>query len=138
VGRICGDGGSRGGRRCARAGKPIRRHPDAYTARTVIGSAAQRRQTVVAATVVFPDQRRAAYDPRWERRLRAGLLLDAMMAAEAVQAGLGQPIMWITRDADTMRLDRRRARAVLHPAQSAHPTSSNQTRPHSAATVVGA
>jgi hypothetical protein len=37
--------------------------PDAYTARTVIGSAAQRRQTVVAATVVFPDQRRVAYDP---------------------------------------------------------------------------
>ncbi len=31
------------------------------------------------------------------------------MAAEVVQAGLGQPIMWITRDADTMRLERRRA-----------------------------
>ena len=76
--------------------------------------------------------------PRWERRLRAGLLLDAMMAAEVVQAGLGQPIMWITRDADTMRLDRRRARAVLHPAQSTHPTITNQISPHDAETVVGA
>lgn len=75
---------------------------------------------------------------RLERRLRAGLLLDAMMAAEVVRAGLGQPIMWITGDADTMRLDRRRARAVRHPAQSAHPASSNQTSPHAAETVLGA
>jgi hypothetical protein len=137
----------------------------------------------VAATVVFPDGRQAAYDPRWdpphsafmdahipdlaqdavftldqlvalnradpngiltgrldlqrsglfgmsmgavvggeacrlERRLRAGLLMDAMMPAEVVRDGLQQPIMWITRDADTMRLERRRsggwAEPVIH------------------------
>ena len=137
----------------------------------------------VAATVVFPDGRQAAYDPRWdpphsafmdahipdlaqdavftldqlvalnradpngiltgrldlqraglfgmsmgavvggeacrlERRLRAGLLMDAMMTAEVVRDGLQQPIMWITRDADTMRLERRRsggwAEPVIH------------------------
>jgi predicted dienelactone hydrolase len=130
-------------------------------------------QPSVAATVLFPDGRRAAYDPRWdpphsafmdahipdlaqdvvftldqlvlldradpagiltgrldlqragllgmslgaivggeacrlEPRLRAGLLLDAMMPAEVVRDGLRQPTMWITRDADTMRLERRR------------------------------
>jgi hypothetical protein len=140
-------------------------------------------QPYVAATVVFPDGRQAAYDPRWdpphsafmdahipylaqdavftleqlvalnradpngiltgrldleraglfgmsmgaivggeacrlERRLRAGLLMDAMMPAEVVRDGLRQPIMWITRDADTMRLERRRsggwAEPVIH------------------------
>jgi hypothetical protein len=140
-------------------------------------------QPYVAATVVFPDQRQAAYDPRWdpphsafmnahipylaqdatftldqltvldradpngiltgrldlqraglfgmsmgavvggeacrlEPRLRAGLLMDAMMPAEVVRDGLRQPIMWITRDADTMRLERRRtggwAEPVIH------------------------
>jgi predicted dienelactone hydrolase len=130
-------------------------------------------QPYVAATVLFPDGRRAAYDSRWnpphsafmdahipylahdasftldqlvvlnradpagiltgrldlqragligmslgavvggeacglEPRLRAGLLMDAFMPAEVVQAGLRQPTMWITRDADTMRLERRR------------------------------
>ena len=131
-------------------------------------------QPYVAATVVFPDGRQAAYDPRLdpphsafmdahipylaqdavftldqlvalnradpngiltgrldlqragligmsmgavvggeacrvERRLRAGLLMEAFMPAEVVRAGLQQPIMWITRDADTMRLERRRS-----------------------------
>ena len=55
---------------------------------------------------------------RLEPRLRAGLLMDAMMPAEVVRAGLRQPIMWITRDADTMRLERRRsggwAEPVIH------------------------
>ena len=55
---------------------------------------------------------------RLERRLRAGLLMDAMMPAEVVRDGLRQPIMWITRDADTIRLERRRsggwAEPVIH------------------------
>jgi hypothetical protein len=46
---------------------------------------------------------------RLERRLRAGLLMDAFMPAEVVRDGLQQPIMWITRDPDTMRLERRRS-----------------------------
>lgn len=46
---------------------------------------------------------------RLERRLGACLMMDAPMPTEVVQAGLGQPSMWITRDADTMRLERQRA-----------------------------
>ncbi len=46
---------------------------------------------------------------RLEPRLRACLLMDAFMPADVVRAGLRQPTMWITRDADTMRLERRRA-----------------------------
>lgn len=44
-----------------------------------------------------------------EPRLRACLLEDAFMPDDVVRAGLQQPTMWITRDADTMRLERRRA-----------------------------
>jgi hypothetical protein len=137
-------------------------------------------QPYVVATVVFPDGRQAAYDPRWapphsafmdahipyvaqdvvftldqlavldradpngiltgrldleraglvgmsmgavvggeacrlEPRLRAGLLMDAFMPADVVQAGLQQPTLWITRDADTMRLERRRAGGWAEP-----------------------
>jgi len=120
------------------AGKPIRRHPRRLHGEDrhwVSGAEAPngcRRDGGV------PRSAPGRLRPPLERRLRAGLLLDAMMAAEVVQAGLGQPIMWITRDADTMRLDRRRARAVLHPAQSTHPTITNQISPHDAETVVGA
>lgn len=46
---------------------------------------------------------------RLERRLRACLVMDAPMSAELVRDGLRQPGMWITRDADTMRRERRRA-----------------------------
>jgi predicted dienelactone hydrolase len=46
---------------------------------------------------------------RLEPRLRACLVMDAPMPADVVRAGLRQPTMWITRDADTMRLERRRA-----------------------------
>jgi predicted dienelactone hydrolase len=46
---------------------------------------------------------------RLEPRLRACLVMDAPMPADVVQAGLQQPTMWITRDADTMRLERQRA-----------------------------
>jgi len=50
----------------------------------------------------------AAHAHCWlEPRLRACLLEDAFMPADVVQAGLRQPTMWITRDADTMRLERR-------------------------------
>ena len=44
-----------------------------------------------------------------EPRLRACLLEDAYMPADVVRAGLRQPTMWITWDADTMRLERRRS-----------------------------
>jgi hypothetical protein len=46
---------------------------------------------------------------RREPRLRACLLEDAYMTAEVVAAGLTQPTMWITRDADTMRLEREKS-----------------------------
>ncbi|EJW15919.1 hypothetical protein M5X00_10980 [Paenibacillus alvei] len=42
-------------------------------------------------------------------RLKACLVMDVDMTAEVVQKGLQQPSMWITRDADTMRLERQRA-----------------------------
>lgn len=42
-------------------------------------------------------------------RLRACLILDVLMPADVVKAGLRQPAMWITRGADTMRLERERA-----------------------------
>jgi predicted dienelactone hydrolase len=46
---------------------------------------------------------------RLEPRLRACLMMDAPMPADVVQSGLQQPAMWITRDAETMRLERERA-----------------------------
>ncbi|HSW12896.1 MAG TPA: hypothetical protein VLI06_08665 [Solimonas sp.] len=42
---------------------------------------------------------------RIEPRLRACLLMDAPMPVDVVQAGLQQPTMWITRDAQTMQLE---------------------------------
>lgn len=44
-----------------------------------------------------------------EPRLRACLLEDAYMTDDVVRTGLAQPTMWITRDADTMRLERQRS-----------------------------
>ncbi|MBX6748962.1 MAG: carboxylic ester hydrolase, partial [Micromonosporaceae bacterium] len=44
-----------------------------------------------------------------EPRLRACLLEDAYLTTEVVEAGLTQPTMMITRDADTMRLERQRS-----------------------------
>ncbi len=44
-----------------------------------------------------------------EPRLQACLIMDAAMTAAVVQQGLQQPSMWITRDADTMRLEREKA-----------------------------
>lgn len=46
---------------------------------------------------------------RLETRLRACLFLDAPMSTDVVRSGLQQPAMWITRDADAMRLERRKA-----------------------------
>src|SRR5829696_5973740 len=46
---------------------------------------------------------------RLETRLRACLFLDAPMSTDVVRSGLQQPTMWITRDAETMRLERRKA-----------------------------
>jgi hypothetical protein len=46
---------------------------------------------------------------RLESRLRACLVMDAPMSSDVVQSGLQQPTMWITRDAETMRLERERA-----------------------------
>jgi predicted dienelactone hydrolase len=44
-----------------------------------------------------------------EPRLKACLIVDVAMTADVVQRGLHQPSMWITRPADTMRLERQRA-----------------------------
>src|SRR5215217_8268289 len=46
---------------------------------------------------------------RLETRLRACLVMDAPMSTDVVEEGLQQPAMWITRDAETMRLERRKA-----------------------------
>ncbi len=42
-------------------------------------------------------------------RLKACLIMDVWMPADVVKSGLQQPTMFITRDADTMRLERQRA-----------------------------
>jgi predicted dienelactone hydrolase len=44
-----------------------------------------------------------------DRRLKACLIMDVWMPADVVISGLQQPAMFITRDANTMRLERRRA-----------------------------
>ena len=46
---------------------------------------------------------------RIEPRLQACLVMDAPMSAEVVKTGLSQPTMWITRDVETMRLERQRS-----------------------------
>jgi Platelet-activating factor acetylhydrolase, isoform II len=46
---------------------------------------------------------------RLEPRLRACLFMDAPMPVDVVKSGLQQNAMWITRDAETMRLERRRS-----------------------------
>ena len=44
-----------------------------------------------------------------EPRMKACLMMDAAMPADVVQSGLRQPSMWITRDADSIRLERQPA-----------------------------
>jgi pimeloyl-ACP methyl ester carboxylesterase len=46
---------------------------------------------------------------RLEPRIRACLVMDAPMPTDVVRFGLQQPTMWITRDAQTMRLERLRS-----------------------------
>ena len=58
-----------------------------------------------------------------ETRLRACLVMDAAMPTGVVRAGLRQPAMWITRDAENMRLERRRAGGWSEAEISEHQTS---------------
>jgi pimeloyl-ACP methyl ester carboxylesterase len=44
-----------------------------------------------------------------DARLKACLVMDGPAPATVVEAGLRQPTMFLTRDADTMRLERRRS-----------------------------
>ena len=60
---------------------------------------------------------------RLDSRLRACLVMDAAMSIDVVKAGLTQPGMWITRDAASMRLERRRAGGWLDAEIEAHQTS---------------
>lgn len=64
---------------------------------------------------------------RLEPRLRACLVMDAPMPTDVVQSGLQQPVMWITRDAETMRLERRRAGGWSEADISEHQTSMRAT-----------
>ena len=59
---------------------------------------------------------------RIEPRLRACLFMDAPMPVEVVKSGLRQPALWITRDAETMRLERRRSGGWSEAEISAHQT----------------
>ena len=58
-----------------------------------------------------------------EPRLRACLFMDAAMPVDVVKSGLQQPTMWITRDAETMRMERRRAGGWPEAEISQHLTS---------------
>ncbi len=60
---------------------------------------------------------------RREPRLRACLMMDAPVSTGVVRAGLRQPSMWITRDAESMRLERRRAGGWPEAEIEAHQTS---------------
>ena len=57
---------------------------------------------------------------RVESRLRACLMMDAPMPNDVVQLGLARPSMWMTRDADTMRLERERSGGWPENEISAH------------------
>jgi hypothetical protein len=65
----------------------------------------------------------AAEACRVEPRLRACLFMDAPMPVDVVKSGLQQPGMWITRDADTMRLERRRSGGWSEADINEHQTS---------------
>jgi Platelet-activating factor acetylhydrolase, isoform II len=60
---------------------------------------------------------------RIEKRLRACLFMDAPMPVKVVESGLQQPALWITRDVETMRLERRRSGGWSEEAISEHQTS---------------
>jgi hypothetical protein len=60
---------------------------------------------------------------RIEPRLRACLFMDAPMPVDVVKSVLQQPAMWITRDTETMRLERRRSGGWSEADISAHQIS---------------
>lgn len=60
---------------------------------------------------------------RLEPRLQACLVMDSPMPTNVVQSGLKQPTMWITRDAETMRLERRQAGGWPEAEIHAHQTT---------------
>ena len=60
---------------------------------------------------------------RREPRLQACLFMDAPMPVDVVKSGLQQSAMWITRDADTMRLERRLSGGWSEADISDHQTS---------------
>ena len=60
---------------------------------------------------------------RMDPRLRACLVMDAAMPSDVVTAGLHQPSMWITRDADSMRLERQRTGGWTEADIEAHQSS---------------
>lgn len=60
---------------------------------------------------------------RVEPRLRACLFMDAPMPVDVVKFGLQQPALWITRDAETMRLERRRSGGWSEADINEHQTS---------------
>ena len=60
---------------------------------------------------------------RIEKRLRACLFMDAPMPVKVVESGLQQPALRITRDVETMRLERRRSGGWSEQEISEHQTS---------------
>lgn len=60
---------------------------------------------------------------RTEPRLRACFFTDAPMPVNVMKFGLQQPALWITRDAETMRLERRRSGGWSEADISEHQTS---------------
>ena len=56
-------------------------------------------------------------------QLKACLMMDAPMPTDVVTAGLRQPSLWITRDVDSMRLERRRAGGWPEAEIQAHQTT---------------
>ena len=58
-----------------------------------------------------------------EPRLKACLFMDAAMPVDVVKSGLPQSALWITRDAETMRLERRRTGGWPEDEISQHLTS---------------
>ena len=62
-----------------------------------------------------------------EPRLKACLMMDAPVPTDVVRAGLSQPSMWITRDADDMRLERQRLGGWSEVEIQAHQTSMRAT-----------
>jgi Platelet-activating factor acetylhydrolase, isoform II len=67
---------------------------------------------------------------RLEPRLRACLVMDAAMPTDVVRFGLQQPTMWITRDAQTMRLERRRSGGWSESEIADHQTTMRATFEH--------